>query len=74
MLNIALFGPPGAGKGTQSQLLIEKYNLAYISTGDILRQEISEGTELGMQAKSIIDQGGLVSDELIVQLIEKKYY
>lgn len=72
MLNIALFGPPGAGKGTQSQLLIEKYNLAYISTGDILRQEISEGSDLGMQAKSIIDQGGLVSDELIVQLIEKK--
>ena len=72
MLNIALFGPPGAGKGTQSQLLIEKYNLAYISTGDILRQEISEGSDLGMQAKSIIDQGGLVSDELIVQLIEKR--
>jgi len=72
MLNIALFGPPGAGKGTQSQLLIEKYNLAYISTGDILRQEITEGTDLGKQAKSIIDKGGLVNDELIVQLIEKK--
>jgi adenylate kinase len=72
MLNIALFGPPGAGKGTQSKLLIEKYNLAYISTGDILRNEIAEGTELGMQAKSIIDQGGLVNDELMVQLIEKK--
>lgn len=72
MLNIALFGPPGAGKGTQSKLLLEKYNLAYIATGDILRQEISEGTELGLRAKDIIDKGGLVSDEIIVQLIERK--
>jgi len=72
MLNIALFGPPGAGKGTQSRLLLEKYNLAYIATGDILRQEIKEGTDLGIQAKSIIDQGGLVSDEIIVQIIERK--
>ena len=62
MLNIALFGPPGAGKGTQSQLLIEKYNLAYISTGDLLRQEISENTELGREVKDIINSGGLVSD------------
>jgi len=72
MLNIALFGPPGAGKGTQSKLLIEKYNLTYISTGDILRQEIAEKTNLGMQAKSIIEKGGLVSDEIIVQIIESK--
>lgn len=72
MLNIALFGPPGAGKGTQSQMLIEKYNLAYISTGDLLRQEIAEGTELGMQVKDIIGKGGLVSDEIMVDLIEKK--
>lgn len=72
MLNIALFGPPGAGKGTQSALLIEKYNLAYISTGDLLRQEITEGSELGMKAKDIIDRGQLVSDEMIVQLIEKR--
>ncbi len=71
MLNIALFGPPGAGKGTQSKLLIEKYNLIYISTGDILRNEIAEGTELGLKAKSIIDQGGLVPDEIIVQILEK---
>ena len=72
MLNIALFGPPGAGKGTQSALLIEKYNLAYISTGDLLRHEISEGTELGKKAKDTIDRGELVSDEMIVQLIEKR--
>ncbi len=71
MLNIALFGPPGAGKGTQSKRIIEKYNLSYIATGDLLRQEIAEGTELGMEAKSIIDKGGLVSDDMIVQLIEK---
>jgi len=72
MLNIALFGPPGAGKGTQSALLIEKYKLAYISTGDLLRQEIAEGSDLGNKAKDIIDRGQLVSDELIVQLIEKR--
>jgi adenylate kinase len=72
MLNIALFGPPGAGKGTQSQMLIDKYDLAYISTGDLLRQEIAEGTELGLQVKAIIDSGSLVSDEIMVELIEKK--
>ena len=72
MLNIALFGPPGAGKGTQSQMLIEKYNLAYISTGDLLRQEIAEETEIGLQVKDLIGRGGLVSDEIMVDLIEKK--
>lgn len=72
MLNIALFGPPGAGKGTQSKYLIEKYNLTYIATGDILRQEIAEGTHLGMEAKEIIDKGGLASDEIIVQIIENR--
>lgn len=72
MLNIALFGPPGAGKGTQSKLLLDKYNLAYISTGDILRNEIKNNTELGRQAKDVIKRGGLVSDEIIVQLIEKE--
>ena len=71
MLNIALFGPPGAGKGTQSEFLIEKYKLFYISTGDALRKELKEETELGLEAKSIIEQGGLVSDEIIVQIIEK---
>ncbi len=72
MLNIALFGPPGAGKGTQSQLLIEKYNLTYISTGDMLRQEIADGSEFGKKAKDIIAKGHLVSDELIVEIIEKR--
>jgi adenylate kinase len=71
MLNIALFGPPGAGKGTQSKKLLEKYNLTYISTGDLLRKEIAEGSSLGKEAKSIIAGGGLVSDELIVKIIEK---
>jgi len=71
MLNIALFGPPGAGKGTQSEFLIKKYKLFYISTGDILRDELKRETELGLQAKSIIAKGGLVSDEIIVQIIEK---
>jgi adenylate kinase len=72
MLNIALFGPPGAGKGTQSEKLLEKYNLTYISTGDMLRSEIAEGSSLGLEAKSVIASGGLVSDELIVRIIEKK--
>ncbi|MCD6090492.1 MAG: adenylate kinase [Bacteroidales bacterium] len=71
MLNIALFGPPGAGKGTQSEFLIQKYKLYYISTGDILRKEIAKGTELGLQAKNIIEEGGLAPDEIIVQIIEK---
>lgn len=71
MLNIALFGPPGAGKGTQSTFLIEKYKLFYISTGDLLRKEIKEESKLGLAAKNIIEKGGLVSDEIIVQIIEK---
>ncbi len=74
MLNIALFGAPGAGKGTQSELLMKKYNLVYIATGDILRREIADGTDLGLAAKSIIEAGGLVSDEIIVQIIEKKIF
>ncbi|MFO8235964.1 MAG: adenylate kinase [Bacteroidales bacterium] len=72
MFNIALFGPPGAGKGTQSRMLVEKYNLAYISTGDILREEINQKTDLGLKAKHVIGRGELVSDDIIVQIIEKK--
>lgn len=72
MLNIALFGPPGAGKGTQSALLIEKYKLAYISTGDLLRNEIAAQTPLGLKAKDLIDRGQLAPDEVIVELIEKR--
>jgi len=71
MLNIALFGPPGAGKGTQSEFLIKEYNLFYISTGDLLRKELKEQSKLGKEAQNIIASGGLVSDEIIVQIIEK---
>lgn len=69
MLNLILFGPPGAGKGTQSDLLMKQYNLTYISTGEALRNEIKMGTPLGLQAKNIIESGGLVDDEIIVQII-----
>lgn len=72
MLNIALFGPPGAGKGTQSALIMEKYKLSYIATGDILRKEIADKTPLGLEAQKIISEGGLVSDEIIVQIIEER--
>ena len=71
MLNVALFGPPGAGKGTQSEFLTKKYNLYYISTGDLLRKEMAGKTKLGLEAQSIIASGGLVPDEIIVQIIEK---
>jgi len=71
MINIALFGPPGAGKGTQSEALIKAFNLYYISTGDLLREEIAVESKLGLEAKSIISSGGLVPDEIIVQIIEK---
>ncbi len=71
MLNVALFGPPGAGKGTQSARLIERYGLHYVSTGEILRAEIRAGSELGLAARAIIEKGGLVSDEIIVQILEK---
>jgi adenylate kinase len=71
MLNIALFGPPGAGKGTQSEFLIKNYNLYYISTGDLLRKELADNTKLGQEAQSIIASGGLVPDEIIVQIMEK---
>jgi len=72
MLNIVLFGPPGAGKGTQSNLIIEKYKLVHLSTGDILRSEISAGTELGLKAKELMDQGVLVPDEVVVGMIASK--
>ncbi|MDA9663585.1 adenylate kinase [bacterium] len=72
MLNLVLFGPPGAGKGTQSNLLIEKYNLVHLSTGDILREEISEGTNLGMEAKELMDRGDLVPDEVVIEMISSK--
>lgn len=72
MLNIVLFGPPGAGKGTQSQKLIEKYGLIHLSTGDLLRSEISQGTQLGLKAKELMDAGLLVPDEVVIGMIETK--
>jgi adenylate kinase len=72
MLNLVLFGPPGAGKGTQSQKLIEKHGLIHLSTGDLLRSEISQGTELGLEAKKLMDQGILVPDEVVIGMISNK--
>lgn len=72
MLNIVLFGPPGAGKGTQSENLINKYGLVHLSTGDILRSEISRGTDLGRKAKEVMDRGELVSDDIVIGMIESK--
>ncbi len=70
MLNIALFGPPGAGKGTQAEFLIKDYGLYHISTGDLLRKEMAEGSPLGLEARNIIKTGGLVSEEIIIKIIE----
>lgn len=72
MLNLVLFGPPGAGKGTQSENLINKYGLVHLSTGDILRNEIARGTELGRRAKEIMDRGELVGDDIVIGMIESK--
>ena len=72
MLNIVLFGPPGAGKGTQSEKLIAKYNLTHLSTGDLFRKNISEGTELGKKAQSYMDAGNLVPDEVVIGMVEDK--
>ena len=69
MFNIVIFGAPGSGKGTQSKMIVERYGFDYISTGDMLRQAISQGSELGRTAKEYIDRGQLVPDDLIVRLI-----
>ncbi|CCD24154.1 adenylate kinase ADK1 NDAI_0C04950 [Naumovozyma dairenensis CBS 421] len=69
-LRIVLIGPPGAGKGTQAPKLVEKYNAAHLSTGDMLRSQIAKGSELGLEAKKIMDKGGLVSDEIMVNMIK----
>ena len=71
MLNIIIFGPPGAGKGTQSTFIKERYDLTYISTGQILRQEMAAGTEIGLHVREIINKGGLASDEIVTSIIEK---
>jgi adenylate kinase len=72
MLNLVLFGPPGAGKGTQSQKLIEKHGLIHLSTGDLLRGEIAQGTTLGLEAKKLMDEGMLVPDEVVIGMISNK--
>ncbi len=72
MLNIVLFGPPGAGKGTQSVKLTEKYQLVHLSTGDIFRANIKGGTELGNLAKSYMDKGQLVPDEVTIRMLESE--
>ena len=69
MLNIVIFGAPGSGKGTQSEKIVEKYGINHISTGDVLRAEIKNGTELGKTAKSYIDQGQLIPDSLMVDIL-----
>jgi adenylate kinase len=72
MLNLVLFGPPGAGKGTQSHKLIEQYGLIHLSTGDLLRGEIAQGTTLGLEAKKLMDDGKLVPDAVVIGMISNK--
>lgn len=72
MLNIVLFGPPGAGKGTQSENIIKSHDLVHISTGDLFRKNIGENTPLGQKAKSFIDAGNLVPDEVVIGMVEDK--
>ena len=69
MLNIVIFGAPGSGKGTQSERIVEKYGINHISTGDVLSAEIKNGTELGKTAKGYIDQGQLIPDELMIDIL-----
>lgn len=73
MKNIVIFGAPGSGKGTQSDLLIEKYGLEHISTGDVLRNEIKKGTELGKTAQGFIDNGQLIPDDLMIGILASVY-
>lgn len=72
MFNLVLFGPPGSGKGTQSSRLIDQYQFIHVSTGDILRAEVSQETPLGVEAKKYMDQGMLVPDEVVIGMISSK--
>lgn len=69
-LNLVLFGPPGAGKGTQSERIIERYNLTHISTGELFRRHLGEGTKLGLEARRFMDNGKLVPDEIVIGMVE----
>jgi adenylate kinase len=71
-MNIILLGPPGAGKGTQAKMLVEKYHIPQISTGDILRAAVKEGTQLGKEAKSYMDKGELVPDSVVIGIVEER--
>ncbi|MBL0066955.1 MAG: adenylate kinase [Chitinophagaceae bacterium] len=73
MYNLILFGPPGCGKGTQSDKLVEKYGLVHLSTGNLLRQEIKDKTPLGLEAKSFIDKGQLVPDEVVIGMVDSYF-
>lgn len=72
MINLILFGPPGAGKGTQSAKLIEKYSLTHISTGDLFRKHLKEGTPLGKLARDYMDKGNLVPDKVVIDMVDDK--
>ncbi len=72
MINLILFGPPGSGKGTQAKMLVEKYELTHISTGDLFRYEIGNKTPLGLKAQEYMDQGFLVPDEITIGMLENK--
>jgi adenylate kinase len=72
-VNLVLFGPPGAGKGTQSKILTEKRGLPQLSTGDMLRAAISGGTQLGLACKALLDKGELVPDEIVIDIIAQRY-
>jgi adenylate kinase len=72
MVNFLIFGPPGSGKGTQSERLSEKYKLVHLSTGDMLRDEIASGSDLGKRVESIMKAGELVSDEIVIEMIAKR--
>ena len=71
-MNLIILGPPGAGKGTQAAFIASEQNIPHISTGDMLREAIKNGTELGLQAKAVMDSGKLVSDELIIELVKER--
>ena len=73
MFNLILFGPPGSGKGTQSDKLVEKYGLIHLSTGNLLRKEMAEKTPLGMEARSFIDKGQLVPDEVVIGMVDSYF-